>query len=170
MPGTTSLPLHSPQSAIAESQPLANHPNHMLLRHGHTNAKCTLIQSHHRMLLHLWTLYFQSKLVSSSSVMSASLNVTFLIEPVLMLPVRLRQGLCSRLERECLMTCGWPHKLWEPPPAPVASSQDKSIMPNGEGQDFSHTSLAAHSPMTLDGAVFVTIPCWLSPSGLQLWQ
>ncbi|KAK2879884.1 hypothetical protein Q8A73_023696 [Channa argus] len=36
--------------------------------------------------------------------MSGSLNVTFLTELVLMLAVWLRRGLCSGLERECLIT------------------------------------------------------------------
>lgn len=55
-------------------------------------------------LLHLWTSRFPSKLVSSSSVKSGSLNVTFLRELVLMLALRPRLGLCSGLERECAMT------------------------------------------------------------------
>lgn len=135
-----------------------SNPHHILLRHGRTNVlRCTQFKvtgMQTQTLLHLWTSYFLSKLVSSSSVMPGSLNVTFPRELVLMLAVRLRLGLCSGLERECLMTgegsvaAGHTSHGGErvvegfEPPALMASSQDKLIILLGEGQDFSHTSLA----------------------------
>lgn len=110
------------------------------------NSKSPGVQT--QTLPHLWTSHFLSKLVSSSSVMSGSLNVTFLTELVLMLAVRLRLGLCSGLERECVMTgegsVAAGHTSHDgdrdvegfEPPALMASSQDKLIILFWEGQDF----------------------------------
>lgn len=105
---------------------------------------------------------------------SGSLNVTFLSAPVLMLAVWPRLGLCSGLERECLMTgegsgaagqtnCGGEQEVegFEPPTL-MASCQNKPIILLGGvgGQDFSHTSLAVHA-MMLNGNGIVAIPSLL---------
>lgn len=65
----------------------------------HANLKALKTQT--QMPFHL---LLTVKAGSSSSTKSASLDVTFLFELVLMLAVRPQLGLCSRLERECLMT------------------------------------------------------------------
>lgn len=99
--------------------------------------------------------------------------MTFHSALVLMLAEWPRLGLCSGLERECLMTgegsvaAGQANYGVEQevegfePPVLMASRQNKPIILVGEGQDFSHTSLAMHSAMMLNGPVIVAFPSLL---------
>lgn len=96
--------------------------------------------------------------------------MTFL---VLMLAVWPWLGLCSGLERECLMTgegsvvagqtnCGVEQEVeGAEPPTLMALIQNRPIILVGEGHDFSHTSLAVHSPVMFNGPVFVAVPLFL---------